>query len=297
MSVQQTETPESTTNAADEASDIVKVCSTVWEGEQNEYISYMSIFDDQVVVTAGVEPIPPSWGEQEAMKRGIQRSVSHTLDVVEPDKLEVYDHQIDSAGLTLGRLPPHHRETVSELKVSFTESNEMYDSVLEGLASFSNMQAPWTHKGNLSGPIKNHAFVYTDGSYIPKNGESAVGYVITDTAGQIYEFGSSPLDETKTRPLIAEFEAIKYGIKQAKKRDDVKSITLFTDCMDAVRALTSLGQNDAIPNDATQQPWEIGLAASEIRTVGVSYINREENQLADALAKRGQMASFHLLSP
>jgi len=296
MSVQKESMKDNTTSTTSQC-EIVKVFSSVWTDGQNEYITYMSVFDESIVVTAGVEPIPPSWSDTDARKRGIQRSVSHTLDVIEPDGLEVYNHQLDEAGLTLGRLPPDHRSKISELNVSFIESNSFYKKILEGLASFSNKHAPWSHKGNLSEPIKNHAYIYTDGSYYPDNGESAVGYVITDTAGQIYEFGSQSLDETKTRPLIAEFEAIKCGIQRAKERDDVKSITIFTDCMEAVRALNSLGQNDAIPNDATQKPWEIGLEASEIRTVSVSYINRESNQLADALAKRGQSTSFTLLSP
>lgn len=295
MSVQKSK--ESTTSPPEQDTEVVKVCSTVWEDGQSEYIAYMSIFDDSVVVTAGVEPLPPSWESRDARKRGIQQSVSHTLDVVAPDALQVYDHEIDEAGLVLGRLPPHHRETVGETDVSFVDSNTMYEKILRGLASFSTRQAPWTHKGNLSSPIKNHAYVYTDGSHIHSNGDSAVGYVITDTTGQIYEFGSKPLSEETARPIVAEFEAIKHGIEKANRRDDIKTITVFTDCMDAVRALNSLGQNQAVPNEATEYPWKIGLAASAFRTVGVSYVNREENTLADALAKRGQMASFHLLSP
>lgn len=299
MSVQNSKEPEPTTTEAssEQNTEVVKVCSTVWEEGESEYIAHLSIFDDSVVVTAGVEPLPPSWESRDARKRGIQQSVSHTLDVVAPDALQVYDHEINDAGLVLGRLPPHHRETVSSIDVSFVESNTMYEKILKGLASFSNRQAPWSHKGNLSSPIKNHAYVYTDGSHIPANGDSSVGYVITDTTGQIYEFGSKPLDSTTERPIVAEFEAIKYGIQKAQNRDDINTITIFTDCMDAVRALNSLGQNQAVPNEATEQPWEIGLAASAFRTVGVSYVNREENTLADALAKRGQMASFHLLSP
>lgn len=299
MSIQtnRTEDTSVTTDDTESACETVKVCSTVWNDPNGtRYLVYLSVFDDSIVVTAGVEPLAPSWSETEARERGIQRSVSHTLDVIRPDQLLVYDYELDGAGLALGRLTPAHRQTVSDIQVTFNNNhNSMYEEVLEGIASFSNRQAPWSHKGGLNAPINNHAYVYTDASRI-HNGESAVGYVITDTTGQIYEFGSKPLDESTPRVLVAEFEAILYGIQQAHAREDVRTMTIFSDSMDAVRALTMLGQSDAIPNDATRYPWQIGLEASKLRTVGVSYVNREANELADALAKRGQMASFHLLS-
>jgi ribonuclease HI len=120
------------------------------------------------------------------------------------------------------------------------------------------------HETDITTPLK----VYCDASRNHENGISSAGCVLTTHNGDVIDTDSCNLGTGYTTDK-AEYECILRALKALKGYDNVQHVKVYTDSKNTV-----------------QQTPEDTLSKRGFEYVTLDWVPREENTLADMLARR-----------